>query len=96
MKENQVLKDIQAERERQIAKGYDAAHDDEHGDGSIKLAAQSFISSAIGTQRSRSNAFQTWPWDDVPNDLLTDDSRTALVKAAACIVAEIERLDRMR
>jgi hypothetical protein len=78
---DQVLVAIAAERARQIAAGYDAAHDDEHRGGEIVLAdwgARARIEAAINAGRA----------GDSPayKELLTE--------AAAQCVAEIERVKR--
>jgi hypothetical protein len=72
---------IAAERQRQVAKGYDMAHDDEHKGGEIVLAdwgARARIEAAINAGHA----------GDSPayKELLTE--------AAAQCVAEIERVER--
>ncbi|MET4184923.1 hypothetical protein ABIB94_007052 [Bradyrhizobium sp. JR7.2] len=83
-----ILGEIHAERSRQIAKGYDAAHDDEHSDGSIARAAASYAWSAAPLRLN----YVLWPWPS--STWSPGPPREALVKAAALIVAEIERMDR--
>lgn len=85
-----ILSEIAAERGRQIAKGYDAAHDDQHTDGELATAAGLIALSDYDLIV-----------DDGPADTLAavvldrhDDERERLIIAAAMIVAEIERLDR--
>jgi len=104
-----VIDEIAAERKRQIEKeGYDFAHDDEHSEGEIALAACCYAAPApIFTKDDRANAFilsDPWPWDirfdkrpydgNVVRQPGKAQRRNLLVKAAALIVAEIERLDR--
>lgn len=76
-----ALAAIAAERQRQIAKGYDAAHDDSHKGGEIVLAdwgARARIEAAINAGRAGDSP--------VYKELLTE--------AAAQCVAEIERVER--
>lgn len=75
-----VLDEIAARRQRQVEKGYDAAHDDDHTDGSLLAAAESCI-----------NVNRKSPWTNYSPPW----GRDALIDAAAFIVAEIERWDRM-
>ncbi len=73
---------ISAERERQIAKGYDASHDDEHNGGEIIMSdwgARARIEAAINAGRS----------GDGPA------YKELLAEAAAQCVAEIDRVERM-
>lgn len=94
-----VLGEIATERRRQIeAEGWTPAHDDRHIRGELGAAAACY---AVPS-RDRAIAFEAlWPvtWDAAwwkPTGALTDLNarRRDLVKAAALIVAEIERLDR--
>lgn len=88
-----VLKEIAAERRRQVVKGYDAAHDDAHTGGQIAQAAAAFALSASGKSTT---ALMCWPWSKHDFDDGIGRSRENLIKAAAMAVAEIERLDRKR
>ncbi|TIX02024.1 MAG: hypothetical protein E5V57_22955 [Mesorhizobium sp.] len=96
-----AVRDVIAERRRQVdAEGFNAEHDDAHSGGEMALAAAAY---SIGLPRlSGSVQFgkrflpwleRLWPWDLAwwkPTD-----RRRNLVKAAALILAEIERLDRL-
>src|SRR5580693_728278 len=85
-----AARDVLAERERQVsAEGWTPEHDDEHNDCEMVLAAIVYAESASGYQVTRSG---TWPWHFAWFKPTTP--RRDLVKAAALIVAEIERLDR--
>jgi hypothetical protein len=92
-----ALADINAERLRQVrdglgGEGWSPEHDDEHADGEMAKAAACYALGkdtlvGIGGQR-----IHIWPWEDFwwkPKDRRRD-----LVRAAALIVAEIERIDR--
>lgn len=74
-----IYAEMQAERAKQIAKGFNAAHDDEHTDGAIITAEWGALArlQAASTIRSATNR------------------RHGLLQAAAMIVAEIERVDRV-
>lgn len=83
--------DVASERARQISKhGHDESHDDTHSDGSIAYAAMAFVASALKEERL---ADEIYPWG-VGFDPHGDDRRTLMVKAAALMIAEIERIDR--
>jgi hypothetical protein len=92
------IEEIAAERERQKAvEGWTEAHDDAHRHAELALAAAAYaiphflrrlIISVDGTELLS----RLWPWDW--NWWKSRDRRRDLVKAAALLVAEIERLDR--
>lgn len=95
-----VVAEIAAERRRQIEEevwlpGHD---DEEHRDGSLALAGAAYAISGAGDRdiyqngRPESLAGLVWPWAGAwwkPKDRRRD-----LIRAAALIVAEVERLDR--
>lgn len=95
-----VLADIRLERARQIGKeGWTPEHDDEHSCGEMALAAAAYCISGSNPKfysgppvipRDRPSV---WPWDD--EWWKPKGARKDLVRAAALIVAEIERLDRV-
>lgn len=102
---SQALKDIAAERERQASdEGWTPEHDDSHTDGSLAQAAAAYTLVSIADPRIREHArlgqlMQTpyasiWPHAWSRRWFKPTDPRRDLVKAAALIVAEIERLDR--
>ena len=74
-----VLAEVAAERARQIIKGYDAAHDDEHTGGDIALEAARAI--------TPNDYWANWVAKDVPR-------RARIIGGIALAVAEVERLDR--
>lgn len=78
-----VIENIIEERRRQIFdKGWDAGHDDGYTRNELVDAAVSYIRADDAG----------WPWDK--KWWKPKDARRNLVKAAALIVAEIERIDR--
>jgi hypothetical protein len=80
---SQAFIDIAVERDRQVEEeGWTAAHDDAHADGEMARAAVSYIKGFP----------EAWPWHS--RWWKPKDERRNLVRAAALIVAEIERLDR--
>ena len=94
---SKVLDDIAAERQRQCLKGYDAAHDDKHNDGEIALGAALYAIPYEMPGMEQDNFIRlhmmldlSYDWSLKPEP----DHRKRLVKAAAMLVAEIERLDR--
>jgi hypothetical protein len=105
-----VLFEIAAERERQtMRERYDAGHDAKHSPGCLARAGAAYAllageSRVFSINETRSGgqcvvrvfnehlAEQLWPWDD--DSFKPKDARRNLVRAAALIVAEIERMDR--
>lgn len=73
---------VACERRKQVLKGYDAAHDDEHDNGELAFAASALAMDSDGL----------WPWGRTGFPAGT--RREQLVKAAAMLVADIERIDR--
>jgi hypothetical protein len=95
-----VVQEILAERRRQIeAEGYSAAHDDGYNDGALARAAAAYALLA-GTSgwplvirpATNTSAPSWWPWR--AKFWKPKDARRDLTRAAALLVAEIERLDR--
>lgn len=84
-----VIMEIAQERRRQVEReGWTPRHDDqEHADGELVDAAACYI-------LWENDGFHEhlWPWDKAA--FKPKDRRRDLVRAAALIVAEIERLDR--
>jgi hypothetical protein len=94
-----ILDEIRGERARQIAgHGFDADHDDRHSAFELGKAAAAYLGFAIVKDTTRKQNAKNpytpgvWPWD--AKWWKPTNRRRDLVKAAALIVAEIERLDR--
>lgn len=90
-----AIDDVIAERERQKAvEGWTPEHDDTHSDGEMAKAAACYALNAGRAPEYRDNSFirSYWPWDW--KWWKPKDRRRDLVRAAALIVAEIERMDR--
>lgn len=83
-----ILDEVGRERYRQVSdEGWTNEHDDEHDAGELSDAAACY---ALGDPRQR--VYQLWPWS--LDWWKPTTARRNLVKSAALIVAEIERLDR--
>lgn len=96
-----VILEVARERERQISvEGWTPEHDDEHTDGQLARAASCYAhySATDGHQRAGQRYLEagispvSWPFH--ASWWKPRDKRRDLVRAAALIVAEIERLDR--
>lgn len=89
--------DVLQERNRQVlSEGWDATHDDAHDSGDLSQAAGTYALHASLSLRGKSldRVPSTWPWDD--KWWKPTNARRDLVKAGALILAEIERLDRIK
>ncbi|WP_132313658.1 hypothetical protein [Martelella mediterranea] len=91
-----ALMDVINERYRQIAvEGWTPEHDDQHCDGQLALAASTYALNTVNDfddPYPRLLGAELWPFDDKWWKPTTP--RRDLTKAAALILAEIERLDR--
>lgn len=88
------LAEITAERERQKSvEGWTHEHDDRHIHGELSRAAATYAwASTCDTVDRGDGAPTIWPWSR--DWWKPKDRRRDLIRAAALIVAEIERLDR--
>lgn len=99
---SRAVRSVIAERQRQITvEGWTPDHDDEHGDDELALAAACYLvnfATFTGLRDGQvvewADAPQpaNWPWE--PSWWKPASPRADLVKAAAMIIAEIERGDR--
>lgn len=98
-----VIDEIAAERKRQIeVEGWSAQHDDEHTDGQMAAAAACYAMEAainsgwppVGVEVEIPTPEDCWPWD--AKWWKPKTRRQDLVRAAALLIAEIERLDRAK
>ena len=87
---HEAIVDVLAERQRQIdVEGWTPAHDDEHDGEELAFAASCYCTADHGEAPPA-----VWPWDWAwwkPRD-----HRSNCVRAAALLLAEIERLDRRK
>lgn len=87
----QVLKEIADERLHQLDKGFNAAFDDENNStGQLADGAAAFL---CVYSNDIEYASDIWPFDAPFKP--AESERGNLIKAAAMIVAEIQRLDRI-
>lgn len=85
-----IAGEILQERGQQMQReGWSPEHDDTHTDGSLALAGAAYAMSAGGQVLG---AEQWWPWER--EGFKPKNARRDLIRAAALLVAEIERLDR--
>jgi hypothetical protein len=88
-----ALEDVVAERQRQIeAEGWTAEHDDQHDFGDLAAAAGCYAINADAEGWLATDRQTYWPWDDAWWKPSTP--RRDMVKAAALLIAAIERHDR--
>jgi hypothetical protein len=101
--------DVLAERQRQIeAEGWTEEHDDQHVGGSMAAAAACYAMHSALEEGIRSGEIERycdrtapfdefvpkfWPWDK--EWWKPKGARRNLVRAAALLIAEVERLDRI-
>lgn len=98
-----AARDVLAERVRQIeVERWTPNHDDTHDAGELAAAGSCYaISAAVilnpYTQGDGVEEYQppyAWPWGAEWWKIDRDNPRRALVKAAALLIAEVERIDR--
>ena len=94
-----ALADVAAERARQIAvEGWTPEHDDEHSSAEMARAAYSYVGHYFQRGWTAPDVYasegspHSWPWDEEWWKPKTP--RRDLVRAAALLLAEIERIDR--
>lgn len=96
-----VIEEVAAERHRQQeAEGWSAEHDDGHAGGEMAEAAACYAlhtarfrdAEEHGVKYATKAAPWFWPWS--LEWWKPKDRRRDLIRAAALIVAEVERLDR--
>lgn len=88
-----VIPEIASERQRQVkAKGWTPEHDDEYVDCDLAAAAACYALSGVSFAGKDDLIAKLWPW--AMSWWNPKDQRRDLIRAAALLVAEIERLDR--
>lgn len=87
------MDDILLERMRQVnVEGWTTEHDDEHRPGTLAQAAACYAANASEFWHKGYGGRPYWPFDE--EWWKPKDKRRDLVRAAALLLAEIERLDR--
>lgn len=91
---SKALKDIQAERSRQInQEGWSQEHDDQYQFNELAIAAGLYALHAHDSSPAHfCSPPSSWPWN--AEWWKPKSPREDLIRAAALIVAEIERIDR--
>lgn len=94
MSNSKAIQDVIAERQHQISvEGFTAEHDDAENEiGQLASAAACYAANAADFVWIGGWPGEVWPWPK--NWWKPSTHRRDLVKAAALIIAEIERLDR--
>lgn len=88
-----VIAEIRAERDRQRSdEGWTPEHDDKHDMGQMALAAGCYALNGAAQRFAQGIVPIFWPW--AREWWKPKSRRRDLVRAAALIVAEIERIDR--
>lgn len=88
-----ALKDVTAERLRQIeVEKITPEHDDQHEHGQIAGAAACYALAGLKQPAVVEVIKKLWPWE--LSWWKPRDTRQNLVRAAALLIAEIERIDR--
>lgn len=96
-----IISQIAGERVRQFTElGFDAKHDDQYRDGELGKAASFFALQGTGMKQvvklPDRGGDTHWTWEEgKETDVSLWSRRKCLVVAAALIVAEIERLERL-
>ena len=87
-----VIEEIAAERRRQMeVEGWTPEHDDKYDHGEMAAAATCYAYTGARCGRSIFSSVWPWSWDWYK----PTTTRRNLIKAAALLLAEIERLDRI-
>ena len=91
-----IYDELREERAHQVELGYDDEHDDQHCGGQLCTAASCYADAAaaleLGLEVSSNIEFR-WPFQEGYRTFAS--SRTYMLKAAAMLIADIERYDRM-
>ena len=103
---SKAISDVLLERNRQVEKEhYSLDHDDEYVNNELIRAADSYAQHVIGRGWVHDSNFgpevyqseeapDLWPWDQ--DFWKPENPRKDLVRAAALLIAEIERIDRSK
>lgn len=90
-----ILVDIKLERDRQLEKGWDTAHDDdEHGAGQLAVAAGVLCTDILPVCDDMNDPSEGGNWMAKLARKTRANRKRQLTVAAALLVAELERLER--
>lgn len=90
-----IVAEIASERQRQISvEGWTPEHDAKHADGELAQAAATYAFFGTNAENNQPAAETLWPASWSLEWWKPKNPRFDLIRAAALIVAEIERLDR--
>ena len=94
----QAATDVLAERKRQVeVEGWTPDHDDAHKAGGMAVAAACYAAWSLPSRPASETVAVLWPWTGWAQKWFKPkDTRRNLIRAAALLLAEIERLDRAR
>lgn len=88
-------RDVLAERRRQVEQeGFSAAADDGYKENELVQAAISYLIANDASAEQGTHILFYWPWS--LDWWKPTDRRRDLIKAAALILAELERMDRLK
>lgn len=94
-----IIREIALERMRQLVeKGYDFSHDDKHDHAELAQAAMACLQSSLhypDRELVYGDEDAAFWWPNGWSPMKRKAPRAELIRAAAFIVAEIERLDRV-
>lgn len=92
---SKAIEDVTNERQRQqTVEGWTPEHDDQHVNFEMAIAGGLYAIAAVDSHPTLHNSAPSmWPWDK--EWWKPTNPRRDLVKAAALIIAEIERIDRL-
>ena len=94
---NKALQDVIAERERQVSQeGWTPGHDDHHEAGAMAVAAACYaLANKRGIEMQTVKLQDLWSWTGWSSVWWRPKgTRRNYVRAAALLLAEIERMDR--
>jgi hypothetical protein len=90
-----VIAEVTAARNHQVRSCFDTSHDDQHTDGELATGAAAYAldgwMKSGGVILETAQAGTLWPWADYWKPRT---HRENCVRAAAMLIAEIERIDR--
>jgi len=101
MNVDEAIELIKKERQRQVSyEGWSPEHDDLHDKGELAMAAACYAApEQVYTVKVRNDFYgfhDAWPWDKGWDKRDKHDRQKQLVIAGALVIAELERLSRIK